>query len=64
LGLSASLPFVNFVSQSASNGMFLRFSEHCAFSGMVLALPGAAFANEKPPTSFFDLLGRFLSNRF
>jgi hypothetical protein len=47
-----------------SNGMFLRFSEHSAFSGKVLALPGAAFANEKPPASFFDLLCSFLSNRF
>ncbi len=47
-----------------SNGMFLRFSEHSAFSGMVLALPGAAFSNEKPPASFFDLLGHFLSNHF
>ena len=47
-----------------STGMFLRFSEQSAFSGMVLALPGADFANEKPPTSFFDLLCRFLSNHF
>jgi len=44
--------------------MFLRFSEHSAFSGLVLALPGAAFSHEKPPASFFDLLCRFLSNRF
>jgi hypothetical protein len=47
-----------------SNGMFLRFSEHSAFSGMVLALPGAAFSNEKSPTSFFDLLCQFLANHF
>jgi hypothetical protein len=47
-----------------SNGMFLRFSEHSAFSGMILALPSAAFTHEKPPTSFFDLLCRFLSNLF
>ncbi|MDW8332466.1 MAG: hypothetical protein RMK43_12510 [Cyclobacteriaceae bacterium] len=47
-----------------SNGMFLRFSEQCAFSGMVLALPRTAFAHKKTPNIFFDLLRRFLSNRF
>lgn len=47
-----------------SNGMFLMFSKHSAFSGMILALPSAAFTHEKPPTSFFDLLCRFLSNLF
>jgi len=47
-----------------SNGMFLRFSEHSAFSGRVLALPGVTSPSEKPPASFFDFLCRFLSNRF
>jgi len=50
----------------SSEGMLLKFSEHSAFAGKVLALPKAPLPSKKQPgraKRFFDVLRRFLPNR-
>jgi hypothetical protein len=50
----------------SSEGMLLKFSEHSAFAGKVLALPKAPLPSGKrsgKAKRFFDVLHRFLPNR-
>jgi hypothetical protein len=50
-----------------SEGMLLKFSEHSAFAGKVLAFPSMTLPSDKQPSRakrFFDVLCRFLPNRF